>query len=193
SVLLLGGHNDCDYRSQRLDQGGSTLARQVVGEPSPYLQTTQSRFPLRDLLRNSRTYRLSTQVMVQLQDRRGLTDSCAPSIKEGLATARVQASGSGYGLAIATYPLPLRWARGDQAGPAAVSWSLNQLLRAEAANLGLPLVDLAKCVQGRQAEATEVFFTEDDLHMTRHGHDATAKCLASSMDLVVWPGETSEP
>ncbi|MFZ5477776.1 MAG: SGNH/GDSL hydrolase family protein [Myxococcota bacterium] len=167
-AVLLGGHNDCGDLRAYLPRTLSPAARTV-----------------RDALRSLATYRLLVLAVARVapasppaRPPEASFRACAAKVAAGFdALARVPAR-----VAVATYPVPP--ITGDLT-PGGMNVWVNVVLRDEAARRGVPLVDVAACVETRGDAG---LFLPDGVHLTPAGHEEAAACVDAALPGLVVRG-----
>jgi len=187
-LLVLVGYNDCAQLPGMMVGG----AGQVAPSSGP-----------RDLLLRSHSYQLLTQAVLRLRppgpppqpgvapggvpDTAGDLGRCAGVLAHGLDELEGVAAGYDLSLMLVAYPVPAERSRGT---PLATS-RINRMMATEAAERGLPWLDIEPCVSAREATAAPGFFSADGIHMDAHGYAALAACVAAALE--PWRGAPSGP
>lgn len=178
-ALLLSGFNDC---------------AQLPGLLFP---RARSERPGRDLIQRSRTYRLARQILLRLRPMglgpgapggHGARDAgddlgrCAAALNRGLDNVESLCRAADIDLTLLSYPVPAQ--RVSEAG--SINVRVDDLLSAEAAARGLPLVDLRPCMQARELLGQGELYQLDGIHLTVEGYVAMVSCLGRALEEAGW-------
>ncbi|MFZ5480740.1 MAG: SGNH/GDSL hydrolase family protein [Myxococcota bacterium] len=174
-VLSLAGFNDC----VRLRAGVDVAERGFAVERAS------------QLLWGSRSYRLLVQAVRRIAragpvrvarppDTDPRVSRCVDAVRAGVRAGAEAAKGRDATYVALAYPVPARPDPGKPEG----SWLtalVDDAVASGARAAGVPFLDPRACVAAAEQGFNEPFYVRDDLHLTRAGAGALARCVAGDL------------